>query len=650
MALTKVSSGLMKPDNNLELEFTSQLGTTSVVGAATGYTVRSNYYDSNVTAGSGATFKFTGVTTAGKAGNVPNADGYFYDSVGRQFEVVGELNLKAFGAVGNGVTHDGAAVIACAAAANASLRGMYIPDGDFVYSNQFALTDTGIYGNGDTSNMIADTFAQGAIKVTGTNCYIRSIRKSYTGADTRSQAYTSMGLLATDATGLIISGCHVTGASGAGILVDNANHYQISNNIVTGSKADGIQSTNASENGAISGNTVHDVGDDCIAVVSYVVNGDWCKHISITGNSCQDSLARGITVVGGVDITIVSNTVKNVKCGLYAHSESSYDTYQNQDIVMANNVLINCGSASGTILPALFVGGRSSYPSKNITVANNQLLGAMPKSGMQIGTAADQLFDVLVTGNIISGTLTTGSALEVGIYVSAHNAIITNNTIKNTQQYGIYTYNTSSGYLKISGNTFDEINWSNQSFVDVIIVQSGSTNFTEIIVTDNLHNRGAYVIQRFLEAIYPNLYVSGNRSDYALTVGSSPIKLEHYKNRSESSTIPTTGHYGVGDTITNIAPVAGGKMGWVCTTAGTFGTLVGVTGSITSGTTLLTVNTTAGLTKYDYINIAGVTGPKRIQGIVGLVVTLSSNADATVVAAAVSFPAPVLKTFGSITA
>jgi hypothetical protein len=98
MALTKVSSGLMKPDNNLELEYTSQLGTTSVVGAATGYVVRTNYYDANVTAGSGATFKFTGVTTLGKAGNVPNADGYFYDALGQQFSVIGDIHITQFGA------------------------------------------------------------------------------------------------------------------------------------------------------------------------------------------------------------------------------------------------------------------------------------------------------------------------------------------------------------------------------------------------------------------------------------------------------------------------------------------------------------------------------------------------------------------------
>jgi hypothetical protein len=139
MALTKVSSGLMKPDNNLELEYTSQLGTTSVVGAATGYVVRTNYYDANVTAGSGATFKFTGVTTLGKAGNVPDADGYFYDAVGRQFAVVGSpVSVLWFGARGNGVADDTAAIQAAIDASG----NVFLPAGTYLISATLPLTSS----------------------------------------------------------------------------------------------------------------------------------------------------------------------------------------------------------------------------------------------------------------------------------------------------------------------------------------------------------------------------------------------------------------------------------------------------------------------------------------------------------------------------
>jgi hypothetical protein len=138
MALTKVSSGLMKPDNTSALAYTSQLGTTSFVGAATGFTVRTNYYDSNVTAGSGATFKFTGVTTLGKAGNVPNGDGYFYDLVGRQFAIDSDtVYITQFGGVGdwNGSTGtDNSSVVT--AVTNLFVSGgidvLRIPNGNFM--------------------------------------------------------------------------------------------------------------------------------------------------------------------------------------------------------------------------------------------------------------------------------------------------------------------------------------------------------------------------------------------------------------------------------------------------------------------------------------------------------------------------------------
>lgn len=112
--------------------------------------------------------------------------------------------------------------------------------------------------------------------------------------------------------------------------------------------------------------------------------------------------------------------------------------------------------------------------------------------------------------------------------------------------------------------------------------------------------------------------------------------------------LPTTGNWTSGDILFKDTAVAGDVIGWVCTTNGTFGTLVGITGDITSGTTQLTVNSITGLTVGSYISIVGVSGIKRITNIVGLVVTIDSNAGATVSGAAISNPAPVFQTFGTI--
>jgi hypothetical protein len=86
----------------------------------------------------------------------------------------------------------------------------------------------------------------------------------------------------------------------------------------------------------------------------------------------------------------------------------------------------------------------------------------------------------------------------------------------------------------------------------------------------------------------------------------------------------------------------------VCLNTGTAGTLSSVTGSITSGTTSLTLNTTTGVSVGNYITIVGVTGRKQITNLVGLVATIDSSADATVSGAAVAYSAPSFTEFGTV--
>jgi hypothetical protein len=130
-----------------------------------------------------------------------------------------------------------------------------------------------------------------------------------------------------------------------------------------------------------------------------------------------------------------------------------------------------------------------------------------------------------------------------------------------------------------------------------------------------------------------------------LGAGASAALISH----SSGSAIPTSGTWEKGDVIWNSTPAKGAAIGWACVTKGTLGTLAGVTGSISNGSAALTVSSAADLAKWQYITIAGVSGSKQIIGISGLVITLDSAADSTIVAAAVAFDdAAVFEPFGNV--
>lgn len=95
----------------------------------------------------------------------------------------------------------------------------------------------------------------------------------------------------------------------------------------------------------------------------------------------------------------------------------------------------------------------------------------------------------------------------------------------------------------------------------------------------------------------------------------------------------------------NIQPSVAGEesalIGSVCTSQGTYGILVGVSGTTTSGSNIVTVNDSDSLAEGVYININGVTGIKKIVSIDGVTVTIDSNADASLSGASISYAIPV---------
>jgi len=139
-----VSNGTeILPDGTLRalVDFSISAAATSHPTATTGFVIESNYFDSNRISGSGALYSFTGTTTAGKSGNWPDADGFFYDTDGKKFETQGvnsEVNFGQFGALGNGTTDDTVAIKATIAFCLANLR-------DPLFESLFTIRGSGTF-------------------------------------------------------------------------------------------------------------------------------------------------------------------------------------------------------------------------------------------------------------------------------------------------------------------------------------------------------------------------------------------------------------------------------------------------------------------------------------------------------------------------
>jgi hypothetical protein len=92
-------------------------------------------------------------------------------------------------------------------------------------------------------------------------------------------------------------------------------------------------------------------------------------------------------------------------------------------------------------------------------------------------------------------------------------------------------------------------------------------------------------------------------SAIALGKGASAALINHVV-RTE---MPTDDTWEKGDVVWNSAPAPGGPIGWVCTTAGTQGKLIGVTGTVDAEDgTVLVVSDLTNLVRWQYVKIAGV--------------------------------------------
>ncbi|MEJ8305107.1 right-handed parallel beta-helix repeat-containing protein [Saccharibacillus sacchari] len=272
------------------------------------------------------------------------------------------LSVKDFGAVANDGKDDYAAFVAAAKAAKEQKKILYVPAGEFTLSKILTLDGIRVEGAGKESTVLVSTNPDGgSIDLTGDGVQLRNLKHVYQTTIPRGNgAHDKNSITVRGATNFVIDNVYVSKSSTAGIMMAyGSNNGVVSNNVVENTGADGIHMTTESHHITVENNTVMGVGDDGIAVVSYGTSPTPVNNITIRGNNIGNfSKARGISVVGGVDVRIENNKVADtMMAGIYISVEGSYDTLNVDRVKVVNNIVNHTGIQEPQNHPNILVYG-----------------------------------------------------------------------------------------------------------------------------------------------------------------------------------------------------------------------------------------------------------------------------------------------------
>jgi len=421
----------------------------------------------------------------------------------------GALDISAapYSAKGDGVSDDTMAInraLADAAAATPK-KSVHAPVGTFAHGG--VLRDRGVVFSGTSARTVflALDPAEGAIELTGVGGAIRDCTLISPAAKSRLSSSHSAAISVNGAIRFTIAQVRigmvgVTGAASAGILcADRSSSLgTLRGNQISNTLADGIHLTAGAKDMVVSGNTLTNIGDDMIAVVSYLKDGAVVSRVMIAGNHCiSQTNGRGISVVGGNGVTIDRNTIESSDvAGIYLASEDSYNTYAPQDVRVTNNTIRNANQKHAVTHGGIYVFGRTAtvgrtsvpYLAQNITIAGNTLIDTY-YMGIRIGGHASM---VRVTGNHVQGTTAEGIAIsdtgDRSVGAGARDVVVSGNTVEATAGGAIKVFPSAQGALTITNNRLADIGTSNNPGVDAISIDPGAVGVHPLRLTGNRYD------------------------------------------------------------------------------------------------------------------------------------------------------------------
>jgi polygalacturonase len=267
--------------------------------------------------------------------------------------VTNVVNVRDTGAKGDGKTDDTAALQAAFDEARRRGRMVWLPPGDYNYTNELKIDGIKVSGAGPRTRLLAATPTLQRIIMTGEGPAFACVQILYHDLQRNGRDHGRKGIMVQNASNFLVRNIFFDGQGfgatpefgGGALFIYRSSDGQILNNHLTYTTADAIHITGGSRNIVVQGNRIEYSGDDGIAVVNY---GDSVRNKVLIQNNVvlNNRWGRNISAVGGQDIQILHNYIMSNSAdgaGIYIASEPAYKTAGSKDILVQDNVIRDTG-------------------------------------------------------------------------------------------------------------------------------------------------------------------------------------------------------------------------------------------------------------------------------------------------------------------
>ena len=455
------------------------------------------------------------------------------------------VNVKDFGAVGDGVTDDTEVFNSVFASGN---KTIIIPEGKYKISDTINIdSNTTVICTGTIMHTITGENYKSTFSANGkTNISLMGIRMDGTGAVNGALNY-SCCMLFTNCTNVKITNCSFYDIQSAYcVLFRKCDNVTIKGCIIKEYSYSGISNMFSENLYVIENSVINCVNSTYVNSYPISLNGydteipvgtPMPKNLNAIGNYVYNTIPwwEGISWHGGNGVTAVNNKIVGTLTGIASLDDTSKN-FTSKNVVICDNY-VELGTDK--TFARLVNNSCLTLSGDNVVACNN----------------------VLLNGGIVTGSHESVNACS-GLYVvDLTNAIIANNTISNI--YGNIFDIRGCDNITIKNNLINDITAKLARGLRYLYTFHYSNNNKTIIISDNIVKNGKDFID--VETNDNNtasgyIKITGDTYDESITVAGITNIIKPLTNVSRL----TMGH--INDVVMKYPAATGTPIGWVCTT------------------------------------------------------------------------------------